>query len=201
MKIKGLLIIAVTVAALYGCGEHEIEQRENTRIPSGARFAQEADTARYVDDALVVEATYLPPGKVGLYFSRFRGGEFENPFPPASFMVFSVEIKNTGKDPVSFNPRATLIALEGADPVSPRDFASMYSTLSFAKAGDIDKRMEAFRASSFDTAVTAMPGDAVRRLLVFPRPKEYGKGGIFMFNGVYVAGENRAVKLTYIFPE
>jgi hypothetical protein len=201
MKIKGLLITAVAAAALYGCGGHEIEQRENARIPSGARFAQEADTARYADGELAMEATYLPPGKVDLYFSRFKGGEYKNPFPPVSFMVFSVEIKNTGKGPVSFNPRATLIALEGADPVSPRDFASMYSTLSFAKAGDIDRRMEAFRAACFDTAVTAVPGDVVRRLLVFPRPKEHGKGGIFMFNGLYVEGEGRAVKLPYIFQE
>lgn len=184
--------------SMLGCSaQKDIYSSSIASLPEDAMQESGPGYARYRDPDVMVEAAYLSPAAVDLYFSRFKSGKYENPFTPRSFMVFSLSVMNRGGRKVTFNPRMTLFITEKKEPITPKDFTTLYSDFSMARAVDVDGRMKAFKASAYDTAETLMPGRVVQRLMVFPRTDETAGGGVFMFNGLYVGDKSRNVVIRY----
>lgn len=191
--LGALFLVIVLAALLSGCHKPSLGELPNQLSEAGAKLELEGGTTRYTDADMVMEVTYLSPENVELYFSRFRGGAYPNPFANEPFVVFTVGIRNKGTSAITFNPHPTMLVVEKADPVFARDFAEMYSALSITEATDIDAKMEAFRSTCYDTAEQVAPGEMVHKLLVFLDSSWVEGPGALMFNGVYVNGKTRSI--------
>lgn len=192
-RFGALFLVIVLAAVLSGCHKSSMGELPDQLSETGAKLELEGGTTRYTDGDMVMEVTYLSPENVNLYFSRFKGGAYPNPFAKEPFVVFTVGIRNTGASAIMFNPHPTMLVVEKADPVSARDFAEMYSALSITEASDIDTKMEAFRTSCYDTAEQIGPGEMAHKLLVFLDSSWVEGPGALMFNGVYVNGKTRSI--------
>ncbi len=183
---------------LFGCSvQKDVYSKGISELPKDAKYESGPGYSRYIDPDIVVEASYLSPAGLEVYFSRYKSGNYENPYTPLSFMVFSLSLENKGDKKIMFNPRMTLFVTEKREPIAPKDFSSLYSDFSMAEADDVDKRMETFKVSAFDTSETLMPGETVQKLMVFPRTEETAGGGVFLFNGLYVGDKARNATIQY----
>jgi len=184
---------------LHGCSmpNDSMKNPGISKLPEDAKHEFGPGYSRYTDPDLAVEVSYMGPASLDVYFSRFRGGEYNHMFPPTSFVVFAVEVVNNGDKSVTFNPRMTNLLVGKANPVSATDYAAYYSDLVIAGADNLDRRAEAFKAACYDSSETIEPGGRVRKLIVYPRRDDMTGASAITFNGLYVGHEDRAIVMTY----
>ena len=151
-----------------------------------AAVEYEGDTVRFITQDMMLEASYLSPERLSLYYSIFRGGYFPNPFPPSPYIVFSLTLENKSSQRLSFNPGMAFLITSLGEPFSAMGYVSLYTDLSAAKVEDVDDRMEAFKASCFDTAVNIEPGERMQRLLVFKRKKNVKDSASLVLRNLYL---------------
>ena len=194
--MKKLFAAAGLLLALFGCG-HAGELKAAEEKGTASKYEVEGNTVRCSTTTLAFEISYLSPEQTDMYFSIYKGGKYKNPFPP-SVMVFLMSIENRGKKTAIFNPGLAWIYPEKRNPSSAKDYTSLYTDFDLTKTEDIDERMEAFKASSFDGSESIPPGVTVKKLLIFQRGKEsFDKAGIRLEN-IYSGKECDNVK--FIFP-
>jgi hypothetical protein len=203
MRISGSLALTLLFLAvgmvLLGCStpSSDAVKAELAKLPKDAANEAGPGYASYADSETKVEVSYMGPHELNTYFSRFRGGKYPNPFPAGSFVIFAVELANSGKSDVTFNPRMTLLVVGKEDPVSAIDYTTFYSELAIVGAEDLDERASAFNAACYDATETVPPGGRVRKLIVYPRSKGMKGSAVIMFNGLYVGHKGRPVIITY----
>jgi len=213
--LKQLAIILLTLSLLTACSTPYDtykaaldEKDEKTSLDDkGDRAAAakkeslkydfEGSTVRCTTGDFVIEASYLTPEMVDMYYSMFKGGVYKNPFNADVFIIFSMTIDNRGDKPMTYNPRMTLMHVENGEPVQMKDFSSLYAFYELAETEDIEKRMESFRVTCFDTTVTIEPGEKVQKLLVYPRTKETPKSVILGVNNIYTNYKSHTIPLTF----
>ena len=181
---------------------YEAQQSPPKDLAPGAAYSFEGNTVRYSDKAVVVEASYLSPSQADLYFSIYKEGKFKNPFPP-DFFVFQLSIENRSRQNVTFNPGMAYLIPRKSNPTPPEDYTDFYSSLQLAEAEDIDERMDAFKATVLDTAITIRPGEKAQGLLVFsPEKKDKEKkspqdSAALVLNNIYVGSKSHTVPLQF----
>ncbi len=198
MKKVFAFIAVIFLLALAGCASEFSEHVKDVQKPDpNMHYEIEGNTARCTSPNMVIEASYLSPENVDMYFSIFRGGKYKNPYPPV-YMVFLLSIENKGKKAITFNPGLAWLAPEKQRPTVAKDYSSLYANLDIVNAEDIDERMEAVKASTFDTAETIQPGTSVKKLIVFTRGQEPFDKAVIILNNLYSGRDCRDVK--FIFP-
>lgn len=193
------LAVVVMYAAILGCAtQHETYSKGSKNLEeSRAAAVREGDIVRYKDETVEVEVSYMSPDKLDVYFSRFKGGGYVNPYLPSSFLVMSIGITNGSTGLLTFDPRMSLLIISESNPLTPLDYSKIYADLNLAEAADLEDRMDSFRETGYDTAVTLAQGESVQRFLVFTRPESGGAGGVLLLNGVYAAHKVHAVSVPY----
>jgi hypothetical protein len=190
------LFAAVLLLALFGCS-YSAKQMEPLNKPDpNIKYENEGNTSRYTSQSFVVEASYLSPEKADLYFSIYKDGKYKNPFLP-SMMVFLLSIENKGKKTANFNPALAWVYPDKGNPSTAKDYTSFYADLEIVDADDIEERIEAYKASSFDGAETIPPGSSVKKLIVFMRANERVESGGLILESVYCGKVCENVKLLF----
>jgi hypothetical protein len=195
--VKILFGAWLLVASLSGCASSYDSYMKLGRGPEGGSYSCEGNVTRWAGPEAMVEASYLSPANTDLYFSLFKGGRYKNPFPPGTCVVFSLLVENRGGSAITYDPRMTRLYPEGGQPVTVRDFSSLYVELDMAGAGGLDERMKIFKETCFDVAVTLSPGEKIQRLLVYPRCKDCGDKAALVIEGLYAGHTPRAVPLVF----
>lgn len=196
--MKKLFIAAGLLIALFGCAaNYSQHQMEPLNKPGpNVKNEVEGNTSRYTSPAFAVEASYLTPEQADLYFSIFKGGKYKNPFLP-SMMVFLLSIENKGNKMAIFNPGLTWVYPDKGNPSSSRDYSNFYADLALVEAEDIDERVEAFKASTFDGSETLPPGASVKKLIVFMRGKVPFENAAIILENLYCGKTCETVKLPF----
>jgi len=198
-RLAGLLFCLLLIFLASSCVKSTFEIAENIEKDkvAGSQYEYEGDTVRYTSPEISVEATYLPPERLALYFSLFKDGRYNNPFPVRSYMVFSLAIENLGKKRITYNPKMTFLLGGKSDLIPPKGYTDIYMDFERAKADDLDLRAEAFKAACFDMTVTLEPGQKVQRLIVYPRTDKVKDSGSLLVDNVFVGDETQRAMLLF----
>jgi hypothetical protein len=197
---NGLIILFgawLSFAALAGCATSYDSYMKLGRGAEGGSYSHGGNVTRWAGPDAMVEASYLSPSRTDLYFSLFKDGRYKNPFPPGTCMVFSLLVENRGGSAITYDPRMTRLYPEDGQPVTIRDFSSLYVELDMAGAGGLDERMKIFKETCFDVAVTLAPGEKIQRLLVYPRCRGCGDKAALVVEGLYAGHTPQAVPLVF----
>ena len=196
-----VLVLLSSLSACTSAG-YDAQQAPPKDLAKGATFSFEGNTVRYTDKDIVVEASYLSPAQVDLYFSIYKEGKFKNPVP-TGFFVFQLAIENRSRQNVTFNPGMAYLLLKDSKPAVAEDYTGFYSILQLAGAEDADARTDAFKATVLDTAKTIRPGEKAQGLLVFsseksPQEKKSPQdSAVLVLNDIYVGTTSHTVPLQF----
>lgn len=86
------------------------------------------------------------------------------------YLVFAFEIENQAQGDLLFEPGQCRFVSDKFDAEFPLDYSSLYDLLSHQPEGA--PSLEEIKRAVFTEAATIRPGGAVRKLLVFPGPRE-----------------------------
>jgi len=194
-----IILAVLIVLAVSGCGtmqdnsiyanQGREKKRENTNESSGK-------TVTYSDKDITVEASYLNPDAVDIYFAYFRDGRYPNPLGE-THVVFSLSIENKSTMSLTYDPRLSMLLNDTKEPGMPKDYASLYMDYELVRADNIEVRMDAFKAACFDTSIDIKPGEKRQALLVFARPKGMKKTVSLVLNGVYLDFKPITIPLSF----
>lgn len=131
---------------------------ELTYEAAGIRLA-----IRYLEPAAGVAAM---SSVLGRDVDLFPGREGTTP----GYMIFAFQIENRGAGDLLFEPGQCRTITDKFDGEFPLDYSSLYGLASRAPAGA--PSLEDLKKVVFSESTTVKPGGAVRKLLVFPGPRD-----------------------------
>jgi len=118
---------------------------------------------RYLDGAGRKAALASVPGLAqDLFPEQVKAGE--------GFLVFALELANDAPGELIFEPGQGRLLTDRQDAEFPMDYTSLYGVL--AKSGPAAPSLEQVERAVFSRAATIKPGGSVRKLLVFPGPRD-----------------------------
>ncbi|MBI3451115.1 MAG: hypothetical protein HY049_19650 [Acidobacteria bacterium] len=131
---------------------------ELTFEASGIRLA-----IRYLEPADSVAAI---SSVLGHDVDLFPGRDETSP----GYAVFAFQIENRGAEDLLFEPGQCRFITDKYDAEFPLDYSSLYGVASRAPGGGAS--LEDLKKVIFSESMTVKPGGAVRKLLVFPGPRD-----------------------------
>ncbi len=205
--MRYILTIVMALLFLAGCtapyesikGNMDSKDNMGKEKKETFKYEYEGNTIRCMTSDIMLEASYLSPERVDLYYSKFKEGIYKNPFARETFIIFSLTVENQSKKTLSFDPRMILLYIDKGEPIQPKDYASLYALFALAESEDIDKRMEEFKATCLDNAVTVSPGQKVQGLLVYARGEKdkEPKTVTLIVNNVYLDFKSHTIPVTF----
>ena len=190
--IAAAILFASALVLAAGCSG----PGEQTKKDDSLQYEYEGDTVRATPKEMSVEATYLSPDGLDIYYSAFRDGKYKNPFSPKSYLIFSLTVENKTKNKMTYNPKMTFLQTTSSRPVTAKDLSGVYMDFEFAQLDDIEERADAFKASCYDTSCTIMPGESVQKLIVFPR-EDIKNSATLLVESLYSGYESRPIALKF----
>jgi hypothetical protein len=88
------------------------------------------------------------------------------------FLAFALEIDNGGSGDLLFEPGQGRLITNRSDAEFPLDYSSIHEVLS--RAGSGAPTLEEVEKAVYARAISVRPGGAVRKLLVYPGPRDAG---------------------------
>ncbi|HZE88892.1 MAG TPA: hypothetical protein VE404_05050 [Verrucomicrobiae bacterium] len=86
------------------------------------------------------------------------------------YAVFALQIENRGAEDLLFEPGQCRFITDKYDAEFPLDYSSLYGVASRAPGAEVS--LEDLKKVIYSEALTVKPGGAVRKLLVFPGPRD-----------------------------
>jgi hypothetical protein len=120
-------------------------------------------TMRYLDGPARLAALFSVLGReIDLFPERSNASR--------GFLVFAFSIENHAEGDLLFEPGQCRFISDRLDAEFPLDYSSLYEILTSLPSGS--PSLEEVKKAVFSEVATIRPGGAVRKLLVFPAPRE-----------------------------
>jgi len=120
-------------------------------------------TMRYLDERSRIAALSSVLGREIDLFPEWKDAS-------RGYLVFAFSIENHAEGDLLFEPGQCRFITDRLDAEFPLDYSSLYEVLSSRSSGA--PSLEEVKKAVFSEVATIRPGGAVRKLLVFPAPRE-----------------------------
>jgi hypothetical protein len=200
--MKKLMIVAVVIGLLAGCGTYREETRpasliprfSEEYIPKGFEFEGNTVSCKILNSSVKIK--YMESSDIDLFFLKHN---LPNPFLAAPLLkdnltIFLVTFVNNEPMTIRFDPRRSSIYVNGGYYRGSLDFTEVMIAFERFLPG-IDSTQ--FKKAMYDLEVDIGPGKSVEGLLVFPFLPKGSKDIVIMISGILVRDQDFGIPFEF----